>query len=168
MISPWRRVDDNAIPARAKITGSYINSALSKTAAAMAGCDEAIVLTHDGHVSEGSAENLFLVRNGKLITPPVTDDILEGITRETVMEIALAEFGLETEVRHVDRSELYTVDEAFFCGTGVQIEPIVEIDHRVIGDGKMGPITQRIYDLYFDIVRGKVAKYRHWCTPVYR
>ncbi|MGB9593131.1 MAG: branched-chain amino acid transaminase [Anaerolineae bacterium] len=168
MISPWRRVDDNAIPARAKITGSYINSALSKTAAAMAGCDEAIVLTHDGHVSEGSAENLFLVRNGKLITPPVTDDILEGITRETVMEIALAEFGLETEVRHVDRSELYTVDEAFFCGTGVQIEPIVEIDHRIIGDGKMGPITQKIYDLYFDIVRGKVAKYRHWCTPVYR
>ncbi len=168
MISPWRRVDDNAIPARAKITGSYINSALSKTAAAMAGCDEAIVLTHDGHVSEGSAENLFLVRNGKLITPPVTDDILEGITRETVMEVARAEFGLETEVRHVDRSELYTVDEAFFCGTGVQIEPIVEIDHRIIGDGKMGPITQKIYDLYFDIVRGKAAKYRHWCTPVYR
>jgi branched-chain amino acid aminotransferase len=168
MISPWRRVDDNAIPARAKITGSYINSALSKTAAAMAGCDEAIVLTHDGHVSEGSAENLFLVRNGKLITPPVTDDILEGITRETVMEVARAEFGLETEVRHVDRSELYTVDEAFFCGTGVQIEPIVEIDHRIIGDGKMGPITQKIYDLYFDIVRGKVPKYRHWCTPVYR
>lgn len=168
MISPWRRVDDNAIPARAKITGSYINSALSKTAAAMAGCDEAIVLTHDGHVSEGSAENLFLVRKGKLITPPVTDDILEGITRETVMEIALAEFGIETEVRTVDRSELYVVDEAFFCGTGVQIEPIVEIDRRVIGDGKMGPITQKIYDLYFDIVRGKVAKYRHWCTPVYR
>jgi len=168
MISPWRRVDDNAIPARAKITGSYINSALSKTAAAMAGCDEAIVLTHDGHVSEGSAENLFLVRNGKLITPPVTDDILEGITRETVMEVARAEFGLETEVRHVDRSELYTADEAFFCGTGVQIEPIVEIDHRIIGDGKMGPITQKIYDLYFDIVRGKVPKYRHWCTPVYR
>ncbi len=154
MISPWRRVDDNAVPARAKITGSYINSALSKTAAAMAGCDEAIVLTHDGHVSEGSAENLFLVRNGKLITPPVTDDILEGITRDTVMEIALAEFGIETEVRTVDRSELYVVDEAFFCGTGVQIEPIVEIDHRVIGDGKMGPITQKIYDLYFDIVRG--------------
>ncbi len=168
MISPWRRVDDNAVPARAKITGSYINSALSKTAAAMAGCDEAIVLTHDGHVSEGSAENLFLVRNGKLITPPVTDDILEGITRDTVMEIALAEFGIETEVRTVDRSELYVVDEAFFCGTGVQIEPIVEIDHRVIGDGKMGPITQKIYDLYFDIVRGKVPKYRHWCTPVYR
>lgn len=168
MISPWRRVDDNAIPARAKITGSYINSALSKTAAAMAGCDEAIVLTHDGHVSEGSAENLFLVRNGKLITPPVTDDILEGITRNTVMEIALAEFGVDTEVRTVDRSELYVADEAFFCGTGVQIEPIVEIDHRVIGDGKMGPITQKIYDLYFDIVRGKVPKYRHWCTPVYR
>lgn len=167
MISPWRRVDDNAIPARAKITGSYINSALSKTSAAMAGCDEAIVLTHDGHVSEGSAENLFLVRNGRLITPPVTDDILEGITRETVMEIARSEFGLETEVRSVDRSELYVVDEAFFCGTGVQIEPIVEIDHRVIGDGKMGPITQKIYDLYFDVVRGKVARYRHWCTPVY-
>ncbi len=167
MVSPWRRVDDNAVPARAKITGSYINSALSKTAAAMAGCDEAIVLTRDGHVSEGSAENLFLVRNGKLITPPVTDDILEGITRDTVMEIALAELGVETEVRSVDRSELYVADEAFFCGTGVQIEPIVEIDHRAVGDGTMGPITRRIYDLYFDIVRGKVPKYRHWCTPVY-
>lgn len=168
MVSPWRRVDDNAIPARAKITGSYINSALSKTAAAMSGYDEAIVLTQDGHVSEGSAENLFLVRNGRLITPPVTADILEGITRETVMEIALAEFGVETEVRMVDRSELYTADEAFFCGTGVQIEPIVEIDHRAVGNGTMGPITQRIYDLYFDIVRGKAAKYRHWCTPVYQ
>jgi branched-chain amino acid aminotransferase len=167
IISPWRRIDDNAIPARAKITGSYINSALSKTAAAMAGCQEAIVLTQAGHVSEGSAENLFLVRDGRLITTPATDDILEGITRDTVMEIARDEFGVETEIRSVDRSELYVADEAFFCGTGVQIEPIVEIDHRAIGDGKMGPITQKLYDLYFDIVRGKVQKYRHWCAPVY-
>jgi branched-chain amino acid aminotransferase len=167
MISPWRRIDDNAIPARAKITGSYINSALSKTAAAMAGCDEAIVLTQAGHVAEGSAENLFLVRDGRLVTPPATDDILEGITRDTVMEIARAEFGVESDIRSVDRSELYVADEAFFCGTGVQIEPIVEIDNRTIGDGKMGPITQKLYDLYFDIVRGKVQKYRRWCTPVY-
>jgi branched-chain amino acid aminotransferase len=167
IISPWRRIDDNAIPARAKITGSYINSALSKTAAAMAGCHEAIVLTQAGHVSEGSAENLFLVRDGRLITPPATDDILEGITRDTVIEIAREEFGVETEIRSVDRSELYVADEAFFCGTGVQIEPTVEIDHRAIGDGKMGPITQKLYDLYFDIVRGKAAKYRRWCAPVY-
>ncbi len=167
MISPWRRIEDNAVPARAKITGSYINSALSKTAAAKAGYDEAIVLTQAGHVSEGSAENLFLVRNGKLVTPRATDDILEGITRDVVMDIARAEFGIETEVRQVDRSELYVADEAFFCGTGVQIEPIVEIDNRPIGAGTVGPITQQIHDLYFDIVRGKVRKYRHWCLPVY-
>lgn len=167
MISPWRRIDDNAIPARAKITGSYINSALSKTAAAHAGCAEAIVLTQAGHVSEGSAENLFLVRDGRLVTPRATDDILEGITRDVVMDIARAEFGIETEVRQVDRSELYVADEAFFCGTGVQIEPIVEIDNRTVGTGTVGPITQRIHDLYFDIVRGKVEKYRHWCLPVY-
>ena len=167
MISPWRRIDDNAVPARAKITGSYINSALSKTAAAHAGCDEAIVLTQAGHVSEGSAENLFLVRDGKLVTPRATDSILEGITRDVVVDIARAEFGIETEVRKVDRTELYVADEAFFCGTGVQIEPIVEIDNRLVGTGTVGPVTQQIHDLYFDIVRGKVEKYRHWCLPVY-
>lgn len=167
MVSPWRRIDDNAIPARAKITGAYVNSAFSKTAAAKAGCDEAIVLTHSGHVAEGSAENLFLVRDGRLVTSRATDDILEGITRDTVMQIARDDLGVESEVRQVDRSELYVADEAFFCGTGVQIEPIVEIDNRPVGSGRVGPITKKIYDLYFDIVRGKVPKYRAWNVPVF-
>jgi branched-chain amino acid aminotransferase len=166
-VSSWRRVDDNAVPARAKITGAYINSALAKTDALLSGYDEAIVLTQEGHVSEGSAENLFLLKNEHLVTPPVTADILEGITRATVMEIAREELGLWTTERQIDRSELYTADEAFFCGTGVQIAAIVEIDHRPIGDGKIGSVVSQFRNLYFDIVRGKEPKYRAWCTPVY-
>jgi branched-chain amino acid aminotransferase len=166
-VSSWRRVDDNAIPARAKITGAYINSALAKSDAVLSGYDEAIVLTQSGHVSEGSAENLFLLKNGRLLTPPVTEDILEGITRATVMEIAREEMSIWTTERRIDRSELYTADEAFFCGTGVQIVAIVEIDHRPIGNGKIGPVVSQLRQLYFDIVRGKVPKYREWCTPVY-
>jgi len=147
-VSSWRRVDDNAIPARAKITGAYINSALAKTDAILSGYDEAIVLTQEGHVSEGSAENLFLVKDGRLVTPPVTENILEGITRATVMEIAREEMSLWTTERRIDRSELYTADEAFFCGTGVQIAAIVEIDHRPIGTGKIGPVVSQLRDLY--------------------
>jgi len=166
-VSSWRRVDDNAAPARAKITGAYINSALAKTDAVLNGYDEAIVLTQDGHVSEGSAENLFLVKDGQLITPAVTENILEGITRATLIELAREELHLETIERRIDRSELYTADEAFFCGTGVQIAAIVEIDHRPVGDGQMGPVVKRLRDLYFDVVHGRVPKYRAWCTPVY-
>jgi len=166
-VSSWRRISDDAIPARAKITGAYVNSALSKTEAHLDGFDEAIVLSHDGHVSEGSAENIFIVREGKLITPPVTDDILEGITRATVIELAREELGIETEERRIDRTELYIADEVFFCGTGVQIVAVVEIDHRPVGTGKMGPVVSQLRRLYFDVVRGKVEKYRHWCTPVY-
>jgi branched-chain amino acid aminotransferase len=166
-VSSWRRVDDNAAPARAKITGTYVNSALAKTDAVLSGYDEAIVLTQEGHVSEGSAENLFLVKNGRLLTPPVTENILEGITRATVMEIVREEMTLWTTERQIDRSELYTADEAFFCGTGVQIAAIVEIDHRPIGEGTIGPVVSQFRDLYFDIVRGKVPKYREWCTPVF-
>ncbi len=166
-VSSWRRISDNAVPARAKITGAYINSAFSKTQAALNGFDEAIVLNQDGHVSEGSAENLFIVRDGRLITTPVTANILEGITRATIIEIAREELGIETVERPIDRTELYVAEEAFFCGTGVQVAAIVEIDHRPVGSGKLGPIVKRIRDLYFDIVRGKVEKYRHWCTPVY-
>jgi branched-chain amino acid aminotransferase len=166
-VSSWRRIEDNAIPARAKITGAYINSAFSKTEAALNGFDEAIVLSHDGHVSEGSAENLFIVRDSLLITPPVTANILEGITRQVVMEIAREELGIETVERPIDRSELYMADEAFFCGTGVQVAAITEIDHRPVGEGKIGPLVSQLRPLYFDIVRGKVAKYRAWCTPVY-
>ncbi|MBC7248891.1 MAG: branched-chain amino acid transaminase [Anaerolineae bacterium] len=166
-VSSWRRVDDNAAPARAKITGAYINSALAKTDAVLNGYDEAIVLTQDGHVSEGSAENLFLVKDGRLITPAVTENILEGITRATLIELAREELHLETIERRIDRSELYTADEAFFCGTGVQIAAIVEIDHRPVGDGRMGPVVKRLRALYFDVVHGRVPKYRAWCTPVY-
>jgi branched-chain amino acid aminotransferase len=166
-ISSWTRVDDNAIPARAKITGAYINSAFSKTDAMLAGYDEALVLTQTGHISEGSAENFFMVRNGELITPPVTSNILEGITRDTVMELARVEMGLETVQRSIDRSEIYVCDEAFLCGTGVQIAAITQVDHHPIGDGTIGPIVSRLRDLYFAVVRGDNPAYRHWCTPVY-
>jgi branched-chain amino acid aminotransferase len=166
-VSSWRRIDDNAAPARCKITGVYINSALSKTEVVERGFDEAIVLTHEGHVSEGSAENIFLVRDGELITPAASENILEGITRKTIMELARVEFGLDTTERQIDRSELYIADEVFFCGTGVQVAAVIEVDGRPVGDGKIGPIAEKIRNLYFDVVKGKVKKYKHWCTPVY-
>jgi branched-chain amino acid aminotransferase len=165
-VSSWRRIDDNAAPARAKVTGIYVNSALSKTEVAERGFDEAIVLNHDGHVSEGSAENIFLVREGKLVTPAPSENILEGITRKTIMQIADEELGVGTVERQIDRSELYIADEVFFCGTGVQVAAVIEVDGRPVGDGKIGPLTKQIRDLYFDIAKGKVAKFRHWCTPV--
>jgi branched-chain amino acid aminotransferase len=166
-VSSWRRISDNAIPARGKITGAYVNSAFSKTEALLNGFDECIVLTQTGHVSEGSAANFFMVRNGQVITPPVTEEILEGITRETVIEMCRKELGYEVVERQIDRSELYVADEAFFTGTGVQVAAIIEIDHRPVGRGKMGPVVQSIRQLYFDVVRGRVARYRHWVTPVY-
>jgi branched-chain amino acid aminotransferase len=166
-VSSWRRVDDNSIPARGKITGAYINSAFARSEAHWNGYDEAIVLNQDGHVSEGSAENIFIVRNNQLITPPVKDNILEGITRATIMELAREELGMSVHERTIDRSELYLTDEAFFSGTGAQVAAIVEVDHHVLGDGTTGPWTKKIQDLYFKTVRGNYAKYRHWLTPVY-
>ena len=166
-VSSWRRINDNAVPARAKITGAYINSALIKTDAVMNGYDEAIVLTQEGHVSEGSAENLFIVRDGKLITSPVTEDILEGITRSSLIELAETELGVETIERSIDRTELYVADEAFFCGTGVQIAAITQIDHRAVGTGEIGPIVRKLRDLYFNIARGERPDYAHWVEPVY-
>jgi branched-chain amino acid aminotransferase len=166
-VSSWRRTDDNAIPARSKITGAYVNAALAKTDAQEAGFDEAIVLTQDGHVSEGSAENLFLVRDGVLITPPGTDNILEGIVRASVMTIA-ADAKIPTAIRQVDRTELYIADEVFLCGTGAQISPVTSIDHRKIAKGEPGPITVKVSAVYFDAVRGKEARYRSWVTPVYK
>ncbi len=164
--SSWRRVDDTAIPARGKLIGSYINSALIKSEAMLNGFDEAIVLNQDGHVAEGSAENLFMVRNGVLITTPVHSNILEGITRRTIMQLAREELDIPVVVRTIDRSELYVADEAFFCGTGVQIVAIASVDHRPVGTGRMGPITQRIRDLYFRIVRGQEPKFMDWLTPI--
>lgn len=166
-VSSWRRVDDNAIAPRGKICGSYVNAAFSKTEATLNGFDEAIVLDQYGHVSEGSAENLFIVRGGKLITSPVTENILEGITRDTIIQLAREELGLEVVERVIDRTELYVAEEAFFCGTGVQVVAIASIDHRPVGTGKLGPIVRRIRDLYFAVVRGQVPKYAGWLTPVY-
>ncbi len=167
-VSTWRRIDDNAIPARAKVCGAYVNSAFAKSEALQNGFDEAIMLTHEGHVSEGSAENIFLVINGELVTPAPSENILLGITRDTVMELARRELGRITRERVVDRTELYSADEVFLCGTGAQIAPVVEIDHRPVGSGQIGPIGKALQNLYFDIVRGKRAEYRsQWCTPVY-
>jgi branched-chain amino acid aminotransferase len=166
-VSSWRRVDDNATPARAKITGAYINSALSKTDAILSGYDEALVLTQAGHISEGSAENFFMVRNGQLITPPISSDILEGITRDTIIALARDEMGMDTVERTIDRSEVYVCDEAFFTGTGVQVAAITQIEHRPIGTGSLGPVVARLRELYFEAVRGRTPTYHHWCAPVY-
>jgi len=166
-VSSWRRNDDNALPPRGKVSGGYVNSAFIKSDAQLKGFDDAIVLNQDGHVSEGSAQNLFMVRGGKLITTPITANILEGITRATVLELARAELGLETQEREIDRTELYVAEELFLCGTGVQIAAVTSVDYYPIGNGKIGPITQQLRDLYFRVVNAEVDKYRGWCTPVY-
>ncbi len=166
-VSAWRRIDDNAIPARGKISGAYANSALIKTDALLKGFDEAIVLNQNGHVSEGSAENLFVIRNGVAYTPPVTDNILEGINRRTHIQLLRDELGMDVVERPIDRTELLLADELFFCGTGVQVVSIVEVDHYQIGSGRMGPVVSQLREIFFDIVRGRNSKYRHWCTPVY-
>ncbi|MDZ4861623.1 MAG: branched-chain amino acid transaminase [Candidatus Hydrogenedentes bacterium] len=167
VVSSWRRLSDNAIPSRAKSVGSYINSSLAASEAKQAGFDEAIFLRENGSVSEGSAMNLFMIMDGKLITPPPTADILVGITRNTVMELARTELGLDVVERDIARTELYVCDELFFTGTGAQVAPVRSVDRRNIGDGKPGPITQQLQKLYFDVVLGKVEKYAHWCTTVY-
>ena len=166
-ISSWRRPLDTMIPPRAKVTGIYVNSAMAKTEAMLNGFDEGIMLTQDGHVCEGSGENLFVVDNGTLVTPSPADSVLLGITRSTVMEIAKKEMGMPTWERQVDRSELYSASEVFLTGTAAHITPVIEIDNRSIGDGKVGPVTRQISDTYVDIIRGKNEKYGSWCTPVY-
>jgi len=161
-----RRTSDLAIPARAKVVGNYVNSAFSKSEAGLNGFDEGIVLTESGKVSEGSAENIFMVRGGALVSPGVNDDILEGITRAGIMEIA-AELGVRVVERQIDRSELYIADEIFLVGTGAQVSPVIEVDHRKVGTGEIGAITRKIQNRYFDAVRGKLPQYRHWVTPIY-
>jgi branched-chain amino acid aminotransferase len=163
----WRRTNDVSIPSRAKIVGSYVNPAFSKSEAQLNGYDEAIVLNAEGHVSEGSAENLFMVRGGELTTPGVEDDILEGVTRAGMMQLAKQELGMTTQVRSIDRSELYVAEEVFLCGTGAQISPVTSIDHRTVGTGEVGPITRRLTELYFDAVRGRLPAYMDWLTPIY-
>jgi len=165
--STWRRVDDLGIPARAKVTGIYVNSALAKTEAEQNGFDEAIVLTHDGHVSEGSGENIFLVANGRLVTPTQSDNILVGITRDTVIRLAQEELGLDVLERNIDRSELYIADEVFMTGTAAHVTPIIEIDHRSIGSGAAGPIAMKLQRLYFAACLGEIEKYSAWVTPAH-
>ncbi len=166
MVSSWQRISDNVIPVRAKISGSYINSALARKEATDKGYDEAIVLNEQGHICEGSAENLFIVRDDVLITPQKSDDILEGITRRTIIELA-GDLEIPVEERSVDRTELYIADEAFFAGTGVQVAWLAKVDGRTIGSGQRGKITAQIQDLFFKIVRAENKKYSpKWCTIV--
>ena len=166
--SSWRRVDDTAIPARAKINGIYVNSALAKTEAHLHGFDEAIMLNSDGHVAEGSGENVFLVAGGLLYTPPSQDNILVGITRATIIELAERELGLRTVERSLDRSELYMADELFMTGTAAHVTPVLEVDNRKVGEGGIGPVSAKLQRLFFDAIRGRLEPYRHWLTPVYR
>jgi branched-chain amino acid aminotransferase len=164
-VSSWQRVSDNSIPGRGKLSGSYINSALAKDEAEEKGADEAILLDSHGHVAEGSGCNLFLVRDGALITAPVTGDILEGITRRSIILFA-KDLGIPVEERVIDRSELYIADEAFFCGTGMQIAPIASIDGRPVHEGNVGPITAQVREIFFDTVRGKNPTYAHFLTKI--
>ena len=166
-VSSWRRPNSNVAPVQTKATGLYVVGALAKTEAHENGFDEAILLTQEGYVSEGSGENIFLVIDGRLVTPASYDNCLTGITRDTVIELAQKELGIETVERHVDRTELYTCEECFFTGTAAHVTAIGEIDHRKVGNGEVGQITKRLQGLYFDVIRGKNSKYLDWCTPVY-
>ena len=166
-ISSWRRIEDNAIPSRAKINGSYVNLALSAEEIRSNGFDEALLLNEDGHVSEAAGMNVFLVRNGHLITPGVTENILEGITRHSIICLAKSEMGIDTVERQVDRSELYTADEIFLSGTAAEVVPVVSLDRRPIGDGKIGSITSSLSRIYERVVRGGVSRYENWLVPVY-
>jgi branched-chain amino acid aminotransferase len=161
-ISSWRRLDDNMIPARGKVAGAYANSALIKTDAARAGFDEALVLNVDGHISEASAMNIFMVRDGIVITPPATDNILEGITRKTVIELAQNELGLKVVERSIDRTEIYICDELFMSGTAAQVTIVTKVDHRNVGNGTMGPVAAQLRQLFDDVVRARNPKYAHW------
>jgi branched-chain amino acid aminotransferase len=165
--SSWRRTSDDAIPARGKLTGAYINTALAVDEAHDYDADEAIFLTPDGHVSEGGGSNLFMVREGALVTPPVTDDILEGITRDSILELA-EELGILVEERKIDRTELYVAEEVFFCGTGAQVAPCVKIDGREVGNGEIGPVAKKIGDLYYGVAHGDDKRHPEWRTAVYR
>jgi branched-chain amino acid aminotransferase len=165
-VSSWRRIEDNAIPARAKICGAYVNSALASDDARRSGFDEAIFLNESGHVAEGATCNLFMVRNGRLITPPSTENVLEGITRDAVMQLAERELGLTVVERPIDRSELYICDELFLTGTAVGIAPVVRVDHRPVKDAAVGALTGEIRKLYFDAARGRLRAYRNWVVPI--
>jgi len=166
-VSSWRRVEDTAIPGRAKICGAYVNSVLAIDDARRNGYDEAIFLNENGHVAEGGTANLFLIRNGRLVTPPPSDNILEGVTRATVMELAQREMNIEVVERSIDRSELYVCDELFLTGTMVELAPILEVDHRTVGSGDVGPITKELKRVFADATRGRLPAYSQWNWPVF-
>lgn len=166
-ITSWKRLNDNMIPVRTKATAAYLNSALAALEVHQNGYDEAIFLTNDGNVCEGSGENIFMVKNGCLITPPPSDNILEGITRDTIMRIAAVDFGLNTIERSITRSELYAADELFFTGTAIEVTPIVSVDKRPIGNSEHGNITKLLKEHYMQLVCGKNPQYKGYCTPVY-
>ena len=167
-VSSWRRIEDNAIPPRAKICGAYVNSALASDEARQCGFDEAILLNENGKVAEGATCNIFMVRNGRLITPSITENALEGITRDSVMQLVRGEIGMPIVERAIDRSELYVCDELFFTGTAVGIAPIVRVDHRPVKDGETGAVTREVQRLYFEATRGRLKAYGNWLTPVYQ
>jgi branched-chain amino acid aminotransferase len=166
-VSSWRRATDNALPARTKATGLYINSALARKEAHDNGYDEAIFLTEYGKVSEGSAEHVFIVRDGVLYTPPSTEDNLDGITRRSLITLATEDLGFKVVERVIGRTELYVSDELFLCGTGAQIQPVRTVDKRTVGDGEIGPITKQLHEHFSAVVRGKVPHRRSWLTPVW-
>jgi branched-chain amino acid aminotransferase len=166
-VSTWTRINDNMIPARAKITGVYINSSLASAEAKDNGYDEAVMLSSDGHVAEGPGENIFIIRENEIITPPLHHDILEGITRSAVIELIRNELKSDVVERLIDRTELYIADEIFFTGTAAGVSPVIEVDKRPVGNGKVGEITKRLQKLYFDAVKGDNPKYSDWLTPVY-
>ncbi|MCC7047382.1 MAG: branched-chain amino acid transaminase [Alphaproteobacteria bacterium] len=167
-ISTWRRNSETAMPPRIKAAANYHNSRLAHVEARVNGYHTPILLNDRGKISESSGSCIMLVRDGVVITPPVTADILESITRATLINLFRTDLGIEVVERDVDRTEAYISEEGFFCGSGQEVTPILSIDHYPLGDGKVGPLTKRIQDLYFDITKGKVAKYRHWLTPVYQ
>lgn len=164
--SSWRRPDDQSISPRFKFTGIYINSILAKTEAVLSGFDEAIVMNQQGYVSEGTGENIFVIKDGEIRTPPLTDNVLPGITRDTIIQLAEEELGLKVKEDHISRPELYVVDEVFLTGTAAHLSPVVELDNRKIGNGNIGPISKALRDLYFDVATGNNPKYLHWCTAV--
>ena len=164
----WRRLEDTAMPCRAKICGAYVNSVLATSEAHANGFDEAILLSENGHIAEGATCNIFLVRHGKILTPPPSDNILEGITRASVIELAHRELHLDVVERSLDRSELYMADEAFFTGTAVEVAPITKVDRRIVGAGQVGPITSKLRELYFEATRGRIVDYAGWLKPVYQ
>lgn len=165
-ISSWRKPQPDSLPIWVKITGMYVLYHLAALEAHLSGYDEAILLDSEGYVAEGAGENIFIVRDGVLITPPVYDGIIEGITRNTVVRIATEIMGLKVLERRIRREEIYTCDEIFFTGTAAEITPIVEVDGITIGSGTIGEITKKIMDLYRDVVLGKIERYRYWITEI--